>query len=353
MPDLSVLDKMAAESQSFLKEKPAESTTTTVAEKTATSPEVKVEAMPETKAEVKVESASTAEGELQSILKKYNIASIDELEKKLAPAESKRKKSEDEIESEIVKYGIEKGKIKMDDFVEAKKVKDVSDKDLAFAEFAEKLKSKNKNITNDEINAKFDKKFGELVETKEEDADGNLITKVVYDDDEISERAKEIRNKKWQPIESIKKEYTDAESQKEIQEAAIQDFNKLKKEIPSAVQFKIGEDVFDYQIDEKLKSEVEKQVVGIYAYYKDTLRSKGIKDENFDVAQATQNVVKDVMFQNVLQIYSKQKVDAAVAEALKPYLNQMEKPLETGAAKDKVFDQQKELDSFSRQRRGY
>lgn len=308
-------------------------------------PEVKA---PEVKPDTKKE-----ESELNLLLKKYGISSQDELEKRLNKKEEEPtiQKTADQLEAEAIDYAVKNGKLKLDDYTGAKEKAKKSDEELHFTDFAEKLKSKNRNITPEAIQEKYNRKYGEEI------VEENGI-KVIYDDDTIKDEAKSIREKLLNPIMNVKNEYETFDKSNQLQKSIDKDYNRIKNQIPSTIEIPLdeeGKEKFDYHIDEKLQPELEKEFEQNYKAYRNHLvRNNITTDENFNVKSFYTDFVKGKMLRNIMKTYASEHGNQRVQEELKPFENKLTTPLETDSTPiKKEYNLQAELDYIKKKKRGY
>ncbi len=223
--------------------------------------------------------------------------------------------------SQAIDYGIKNGKLKLDDYNEAIKLQAIPPKELVFkTEFA-KAKEKNNSLTEANFSKRFDRKYGEEVETKDLDENGEPIKKIVYDEGELNAEANKIIKNVWTPVENAKSEFNKYRDDEKFTTSIKREAEKIKTQIPAELEFQLGEkDIFKYVIDDDIKKEISDKVHDTYINYRNFLKVTGQKyDEKFDVAQATRDVVKDMRFVNMLKIYGSQQRELAKAEVLKPF----------------------------------
>lgn len=265
--------------------------------------------------------------DLQALLKELNIESVEELKQKVAPKEPK--KSKDAELSEAIDFGIKNGKLKLEDYNEAIRLQSIPPKELVFKKFSENLKEKNPKITDEQIQAKFNRKYGEEIESDKFDEDGNVIKNIVFDEDELKHEAESIIDKAWSPIDSVKKEYSNHTETQSFLSATQKEAQNFSSSIPSTIKLSIGEDSIDYVIDEKTKERIADGFTQAYIATKVYLKEKGRGDEKFDFAKTLEDVVWSVAKNNIIGIYANSKVEAAKQQVLQPFANAVTKPIET------------------------
>jgi hypothetical protein len=267
-------------------------TTTVETKEAAINAEVKPQATPEAVKD------SSADDRIKELLKELNFNSLDELKEKVKPTPTK---SKDQELSEALDFGIRNQKLKMDDYNEAVKLAAIPPKELVFKKFSENLKEKNAKISDEQIQKRFNAIYGEEVETKETDEDGNFIIQTVFDEDAIKSEAESIIKQAWQPIKNIQKDYSEYTT-KEQQNAAIQkEAEALKAQIPANIKWNLGESEFEYTIDDTFRQKIQDKVIERFIATKQYMAEKGIKsDEQFDIAEATRFAVQNECFNNIL-----------------------------------------------------
>lgn len=309
-------------------------------------PEVKLEAPKKSIEEL-------SDDEIKELVAKRGIS--------LAPKEIKQKTDADILASSI-QYGISEGKFKMEQYDEAVKIKSTSDKDLVFNDEAAKIRAKNSGITDEEIQKRLEKKFAASEREVEDTVTGEKTTVYIPDEDEIKERAEAIRKKAWTPIDSIKNEYQTAQKVKDFSDQVEANTKKYASEIPSKIKITVGEsDSFDFDIEESMKPAITQKLIDNYKQtesYQQFLRNNGIKipDSKFDVNAAVTFIVKNEYFDKVMDVHANERVKKAVEEALKPYKNSLEKPLETTQVVGKPLvteTPEQAADRWIREKRGY
>ena len=268
-----------------------------------------------------VAETSTQEDNLQKLLKELNINSVDELKAKVNPTPQKSKEEED---AELIAYVTQNKLGSPNDFFEYEKVKSADRKELVYNEFAESLKKKDPNITDEKIQAKFDRKYGEKV-IDEETGD----EKIVYDQSDIEEAAEKIIGNKGQKIESFRKNYESYQNDSKFYTAIKKEAENLGKSIPKSIEITVGQDKFNYEIDETFRPQIEAALKQSYAAYKVFARQNGIADERFDISEAINTAVWNMNRQNILQTYANKVATDKVQEALKPFANPQSQTLET------------------------
>lgn len=293
---------------------PKVETTNGAATAVAPAPEPKVEAP--VKVEAKVESPSTeikteaAESDLAKFLKENNFSSIDELKQKITP---QRQKTEDEEEAELIDWAVKNENLKVDDFLSAKELQKKKDADIVFENFANKLQAKNKNITAEEIQAKFNKKYGE--ETTDED----LNIKYVFDDEDIAEQAKLIREQRLQPINNVKSKFKNYTSEQNFVKQVQNEFSEIAKAIPDKISIKIDDkNSLDYEIESKYKETLIPKLNEAYTLFR---RNTKEKIDTTAFLSYVADIVKSDNFGNIANIYRQKGIDAAQLEAVKKLEN--------------------------------
>lgn len=313
--------------------------------------------------ETKTETTATADtpqsnSDLQALLKELNIGSVDELKKKFTtPTEVKEpKKSKEQELSEALDFGVRNQKLKLEDYNKAVQLQGIPPKELVFKKFSETLKEKNPKITDEQIQAKFDRKYGEEVESNEFDEVGNPKKMIAYDEDELQFEAENIIKQSWQPIESIKKEYaTHTETQNFVSKVQ-KEASDYASQIPSTIKLSIGEDSIDYAIDEKTKEKIADEFSKAYISTQIYLKDKGKTNENFNFAATLENVVWGVARNNIIGIYASNKAEQTKHETLKPFANAVTQPLETlrpDAVKKPIETIEQIADRFAKKLKGF
>lgn len=267
----------------------------------------------------------TAESDLQRFLKENGIASLDELKEKITPT---RKKSPDEEEAEFIEWGVKNADLKMDDIISAKELQKKKDADVVFDELA-KL-PKNKNKTPEQIQAAFDKKFGE---TLEREVDGEFKTQILYDEDEIKEAADRIRNQKYQPIAVAQNKYKTASQMQQAEMQLSKEFEKLSKSIPDKIDIRIDDkNSLPYEITEEYKKILLPKFESHYKQFR-----KIFPDKEFVLNDFLEFTVKADNFGNIANIHRQNGIDAERLEAAKKLENPIVEPKSpTGATKPSV-----------------
>lgn len=275
----------------------------------------------EIKAEDKKEiSTKEAESDLQKFLKENNLSSLDELKQRIAPQE--KAKTADEEETEFLAWSAKEGKIKMDDYVDAKKLKDIPDSDLVKQDFINTLRAKNKNISNEEAEKKFDRKFGDEVLDETENP------KVVYDEDSITARAKEIREQKFAPINNAKNEFSEVSKRNKFNNQVEQEYKRdIEPKLSEKVVMKHGNAEYVIDLDKEKFGIVKQQVKLAFQNYKQNPAQFG---NHFDAEDVVKFWVKATQFDDVAEIIAKQREDARALEELKRFKN----PVETAKTRD-------------------
>lgn len=295
-------------------------------------PVIKVDVPPVVTSEAKttVETkAPETNSELQALLKELNISSVDELKKKVATPEKEVKKSREQKLSEALDYGIKNEKLKLEDYNEAIRLQSIPPKELVFKKFAEGLKEKNPKITDEQIQAKFNRKYGEEVETKETNDLGEPVFQTIFDEDELKAEAESIIKKAWSPIDSIEKEYSAHTENQTFLSTLKKDADNFTSQIPSVIKLSIGEDSIDYTIDEKTKEKIAEDFGRAYVTTQMYLKDKGKPNENFDFTAALEEAVWRSAKNNIIGVYVSNKVEEAKRKELQPFTNTTTKPIET------------------------
>jgi len=313
----------AAETPTATAEPPVVEVKTETPAATVAEPAVKKEEVkPDAKAEITDESAIEF---LRS--KGIDVSSFDELTKKAAP-----KQSEDEETAELIEYGVKNKNLKVDDFLNIKKIKDMPDSELVAENFAAKLKAQNKNITPEQIKEKFDKRFADI------DDDGNII----YDETEISSVANDIREKANATIDGVKKEYGFVKS-------INQELPQLQNKIPNKVQIEFKGETHELSLDPKTTERLKSELKDMFIFYKQNSDGK----TPFDMKQFVQNAIwnNETIRKDVIEVISKARADKEVSEALSPYKNAHQEPLDSGKSTKQAFNQATELQRIKEQAR--
>lgn len=320
---MEIADAMTSVGETLAKENPIpqQETTTPVAQTTVNetpTEEVKpavastTEATPATTETPKPqEQKELTDDELLNLIQKRGIKLPEE-----------KKKTEDEEEADFIAYGTKTGKLKVDDYVDAKKLKDIKDNELVFQEFASKLKAKDKHITQDKIQEKFNKKFGDEV------LDETDSPKIVYDEDLISDEAKKIRDNKFSPINALKTEYGEVSKQERIHQQTEQEFSRdIAPQIADKVVVRHGNADYTIELDKPYLDHVKNQVKAGFQLFRQNPDQVG---KQFDARKYQEFIVKTDKFDDIAEIIAKQRSDADVLEALKPFKN----PVETDKQRD-------------------
>lgn len=292
----------------------------------------------ETPASELLKVEGTQESDLQAFLKKNNISSITELEERIVP---KRQKSEDEQKAELIDWAVKNENMKVDDFLSAEEIQKKKDADVVFDNFAAKLQSKNKNISQQEIQSKWDKKYGEVIETAEIDAEGNAKTKVVYDDDEISEQAKQIREQRLQPINNAKSKFINVQKEQEISQRINREFTELSKTIPDKVKIKIDDkNTLEYDLEPKYRETLIPKLQEQYTFFRKNAPNEQLDVDNF--MNHVSNVVMQDNFGNIANIYRQKGVDSERLENAKKLENPIVTPLNLNTGGQPTVDMKAE-----------
>lgn len=331
--DASFLADIAQIKESNQKKESSESGTTT---------ETATEEKKEGAEEKKPEQSSISQAELIAQLKAsgIDVSSLDELKTKITPKQEARKKSDEEVFTEALQFGVQNGKIKLDDYDKAVKYKSIGDKEIVKEKFVEKLREKNPRMSDEEAEAKFNKRFS--AEEKIEEIKGNVLDpdevtdrKITYilDEDELKDEADKIRKGYWNPIEKVKEEYSSFTKQQEDQKGFFESVENVKKEIPSKVSWNLGDEknpnMVEFIIPDELKPLIEKTVIGMYANYKDSVANGFIKeDKPYDVNQAAGIAAQSIAFNNILRIYGDQRENEGMLKGAEPFKNSTKEPLE-------------------------
>lgn len=277
----------------------------------------------ETKTQVAPEAVkeSSSDDRIKELLKELNFNSIEELKEKVKPTPAK---SKDQELSEALDFGIRNEKLKMEDYNEAVKLAAIPPKELVFNKFSQSLKDKNAKITDEQIQKRFNAIYGEEVETKELDDDGNYIKQIVFDEDAIKSEAESIVKQAWQPIKNIQKDYAE-HTTKEQQNAAIKkEAEALKTQIPANIKWNLGESEFEYTIDDTFRQKIEEKVIERFIATKQYMAEKGIKsDEQFDIAEATRFAVQNECFNNILLAHAATFANQRLEKELSPFKGQV------------------------------
>lgn len=331
---------------------------TNTATQEAPAAEVKVEPkveVPKTEApkaevkEVKKEEVVTPQAEqsdtLKAFLAQHNISSLSELEEKITP---KRVKTQDEEESELIDWSVKNDNMKVDDFLSAKEIQKKKDADVVFDEFAAKLQAKNKNITPEEIQAKFNKKFGDEVDVIEEGV--VTATKLVLDNEDIAEEAKRIRESRLQPINSAKSKFQNYTKDQDFRNQVIKEFNTIAKGIPDKVPIRIDDkNTFEYELEPSYKEKLLPKLAEQYAFFR-----KNSPNEKFDAEQFMNHVSSVVMqdnFGNIANIYAGKKVSEKDLEYSKKLENPIVKPIDLNTGNQPSVDMKAEAAKLGKQLR--
>lgn len=306
-------------------------TTATVETKVET-PVATVDAQkaPETTVEIKTDAkpSITDESAIEFLRAKgFDVSSFDELTKKQAP-----KQSEDEETAELIEYGVKNKNLKVDDFLNVKKIKDMPDAELVAENFASKLKSANKNITQEEIKEKFDKRFGDF------DEDGNIK----YDETEISDVAAQIRDKANSTIEGVKKEYGFVKS-------INQELPSLQNKIPKSVTVDFKGESFELNLDAKTAEQLKSELSDMFVFYKRNSDGKQPFDMNRFVTNAIWSDPK--RREDAIEVISKARADKEVSEALSLYKNAHVEAPDSGVSTKQPFNAENEVRKIKEQAR--
>lgn len=233
-----------------------------------------------------------------------------------------RTKTEDEELFEAIDYGIKNGKFKKEDYDEAVKIKDIAAKDLVFSNFASSLKAKNKNISDEDIQKKFDRKFGDEI------LDETDNPKIVYDEDEIADVAQKIRDQKFAPINNVKNEFSEVTKRNKFNQQVEQEFKKnIESKITDKVVVKHGNADYTIELDKDYLNVVKQKVYNGFMQFKQHPDQFG---NQFETEKLVEFIVKSDKFDDIATVISKQRSDADVLEALKPFKN----PVETDKQRD-------------------
>lgn len=311
---MDIAEAMTSAGESIVKENPPKQEesipATPVAETPATegkveTPSTETPSTPAAETPKPQEQKELSDDELLSLLQKRGIKLPEE-----------KKKTEDEEEAEFIAYGTAAGKLKVDDYVDAKKLKDVKDSDLVYQEFAAKLKGKDKHITEDKIQAKFDKKFGDEI------MDETDNPKIVYDDDLISEEATKIREQRFAPINTLKNEFGQHSKAQQFEKQVQTEFKRdIEKNVSDKVVVKHGNVDYTIELDKPFQDFAKQR---LFEGFKDFKSDPSKYGNNFDAGKYVEFIVKTNKFDDIVEIASKQRSDVAVLEALKPFKNPVE-----------------------------
>lgn len=321
-------------------EEPSNGTTQTeIKNEEAKTPEAEVLKQPEVKAEAKPapeekkEVAPTAESDLQAFLKRNNISSEQELVEKITP---KRVKTPDEEETELMDYAVKNENLKVDDFIAAKNIEKIKDADVAFEDYSQKRQARNKNVTPQEIQEGFNKKFGDVVI----DGDGN--EKVVLDTDELADYASRIREEKTAPIKAARGKYQSHVAEQTFQNQVGKEFNEIQKSLTDKVSIRIDDkNVVDYELEPKYKQQLTEELSQHYQFLRKNLPS----NEQFDFGKYKQWFVEEYVpsvvlkhnFGNIANIHAAKKVTEKELEHGKALENPIiDSPNLNGGAKPTV-----------------
>ena len=236
-----------------------------------------------------------------------DVSSLDEI-KELKSKASRKPISEEEIKANLIEFAVKQKNMKVEDFMALEELKKTSDYDVAYKEFAEKQKVRNSELTDEDIKKRFDKKFGDV---KIND-DGDEV--IVYDKNDLSEYATEIRNKKSQPIEGLKKEYDSFLNNTKAENDLKAETENLLKNIPKSAKVKDGEKDYELNFDLATTEMLRNQVLNTYRLF---VKNNGDKSV-FKVDEVIQNAIwNDPKLRNdALTLIKDSHADTKVSEAL-------------------------------------
>lgn len=202
---------------------------------------------------------------LAELLKELNLDSIDTLKAKLngkAPDKVLTKEEQDKVdaiyEADLIKFGVENGDMKLDDFHQLKTVKSKADAELVFEKYLDSWKEENPDEAEDiEDKARTDFEAEYKLNSKSEKAKERGVAKLARD-------AKDLRSPLESSFEKVKGKF---DTQKEL----IQNLPTFNKEIedtaggliPEKVEWFKGKDgEEDVAIEVELTPEEKKEISG-------------------------------------------------------------------------------------------
>jgi hypothetical protein len=244
-----------------------------------------------------------------------------------------------------VEYAVKNGEMKMDDYVKAKSLKDFKDADVVFSDLADKMKAKNKNVTPEQIQNRYDKLYGE----KYLDEDG-MTEKVRYDQDDISEAAEGLRKNAFAPFNQAKQKLQSFQQQKNTESRINDEFDSFSKGLTSKLSIQIDDKTnFDYDLDQKEIDEVFiPHLRSQYLQVRLSNQDKPIEEmQNYLKWQFENNIITN-KFKNMMNSFAGKKVNAERVDTVKKLENPIELPSQPSESGKPAVDMRAEASKFGK-----
>ena len=249
---------------------------------------------------------------LRGLSKKYgqDFKSFEDFESfskpKVATQEEVAKEQE-ENKLKQIDYYVKNKNGKVDDLAEIEKIKAKNDKDLVFEAFSANLKAKKADITDEEVAAKFNKKFA--IKTDEEDdsfdavdmEDGQLLLKAEAD----KIRSSNELVKKWNETTGEYESFVKKDKEVKAWTKEIEKF--VSSDMPKTISVKINEtESVNYDLNEDMVKEVAAQLSA-----PKFLSSLVDKDGKTNLKALAELIVKAERFDDITAIAYKQGYNKA------------------------------------------
>jgi hypothetical protein len=269
---------------------------------------------------------------LSKILEKKGL----KLQKDDGETEEQRAKREQIEKIEMMRFAVEHLGINADELNVDSAIISKTDKELVYEDFANKLKSKNKDLSDEVIRKRFEKEYF-LDEFDDEDDK-------IYGEEKLKARAEKLRSKATMQLENVKNEYNKFKEVRGIYNKASSEADTFLKEYNGVIEFDDDGNKIPIEIPKDYLSQTfSKKFKDAYMFAK-TQNPNG----DLDKRKLAESIIIPDMIKHIARTVASIQTNKAVEEAMKPFKNPLTttkstEVLSAGGADEKVLESVKNM----------
>lgn len=217
------------------------------------------------------EQETSSNEQIDSLLKKFNVSSVEELEKVLEEknkpelSPEQKKKEEEKYQANLISYSVDNDLMSIEDFNRLQEVKGMEDEDLVFAEFVKDMREELSEVEEGEDELTEEEIFAKIKEAFDKEYPLNSKNQKTKNraENKIAKAAKEIRSPLESSFNSAKEKYDDEQGVRRVYpeyQKRVTDI--LSKAVPEKIKFFSTKDNDeDVSIDIDVSEEVKKEII--------------------------------------------------------------------------------------------